>query len=70
MNAPPRGLLLVWTNIPQDLDRDFNEWYNREHMPERVGIPGFLRGRRYIALDARPEFFTLYETASPAVTTG
>ena len=35
-------------------------------MPERVGIPGFKRGRRYIAVDGgtRPEYFTLYETES------
>jgi hypothetical protein len=30
-------------------------------MPERAGIPGFRRGRRYIALDAGPEYFNLYE---------
>ncbi len=44
--------------------------HNREHMPERAAIPGFLGGRRYIALDARPEFFTLYVTESPAVISG
>ena len=39
-------------------------------MPERVGIPGFLRGRRYIAREGSPEFFTLYETATPEVLSG
>ena len=24
-----RGLLMVWTNVPADLEADFNEWYNR-----------------------------------------
>jgi hypothetical protein len=39
-------------------------------MPERVAIPGFLRGRRYRAVDSetRPEFFTLYETQTFEVT--
>jgi len=39
-------------------------------MPERAAIPGFLRGRRYIAVDGAPEFFNLYETASTAVLAG
>jgi hypothetical protein len=41
-------------------------------MPERVGIPGFVRGRRYRAADGatQPEFFTLYETTSFQVIQG
>jgi len=41
-------------------------------MPERVGIPGFRRGRRYIAADAatHPEFFTLYELDTMEVAKG
>jgi hypothetical protein len=41
-------------------------------MPERVGIPGFRRGRRYIAADpaTRPEFFTLYELDTMQVAQG
>jgi hypothetical protein len=40
---------------------DFFEWHPREHMVERLGIPGFLRGRRYSAVEADVEFLTLYE---------
>jgi hypothetical protein len=39
-------------------------------MPERVGIPGFVRGRRYIAKYGHPEYFTLYEAVSPEVLSG
>ncbi len=39
-------------------------------MPERVGIPGFRRGRRYIAVSGTPEFFNLYEADSPEVLGG
>ena len=36
---------------------DFNEWYNREHMPERIfGVPGFVRGRRNVAPVVFPRF--------------
>ena len=39
-------------------------------MPERVAIPGFLRGRRYVAENADLEFFNLYEASSPEVLKG
>ena len=61
------GLLMVWTNIAQDLDDDFNEWYNREHMPERIlGIEGFVHGRRFVAYQGGPRYLALYESRSVA----
>ena len=39
-------------------------------MPERVGIPGFMRGQRYVALRADLAYFTLYEALSPEVVIG
>ena len=62
MNDASAGLLLVWTNIPEELEADFNEWYNREHMRERIALPGFTRGRRCIAYDGAPRYLALYET--------
>ena len=68
MNTTRPGLLLVWTDIPQALDRDFNEWYNREHMPERIlGLDGFVRGRRFVAYEGGPRYLALYDTRSVAV---
>lgn len=62
------GLLLVWTNIPGELEQDFNEWYNREHMRERIlGLPGFTRGRRFVAFEGGPRYLAIYETRSVAV---
>ena len=70
MSLAGEAVVAIWNGIRPEGRGDFFEWHNREHMPERVGIPGFLRGRRYEAVDARPEFFTLYETASVAVLSG
>ena len=39
-------------------------------MPERVGIPGFRRGRRYVAISGTPEYFNLYEADSPEMLAG
>jgi hypothetical protein len=70
MSLSGNGVVAIWNDIRPDARDDFFEWHNREHMPERVDIPGFRRGRRYAALDAQPEFFTLYETDGPEVLTG
>ena len=66
MSLAGEAVVAIWNGIRPEGRADFYEWHNREHMPERVGIPGFLRGRRYVAADAHPEFFTLYETRSVA----
>lgn len=58
-----KGVVAIWNGISEHGRQDFYQWHIHEHMPERTGIPGFLRGRRYRATDGEthPEFFTLYE---------
>ena len=63
------GVLAIWNGIDPAADADFVAWHVREHIPERVGLPGFLRGRRYAALDGHPAYFNFYETTSPAALT-
>jgi len=63
------AVVAIWNDILPDSREDFFEWHNREHIPERVSIPGFLRGRRYVGIDAQPEFFTLYDTKGMSVVT-
>lgn len=66
------GAVCIWNDIASEGRDEFYAWHLSEHMPERAAIPGFKRSRRYIALDAatKPEFFTLYETATTSVLTG
>lgn len=61
-----RGVLLTLTEAPPDGEADFNEWYNREHLDERVLMPGFRRARRYRAVHGRPFYFASYETGEVA----
>jgi len=61
------GLVAIWNDILPELREDFFEWHPREHMVERLGIPGFLRGRRYASIDQGVEFLTLYEVTSTDV---
>jgi len=70
MSLAGQGAITIWQDVRAEARADFLEWHNREHIPERIGIPGFLRGRRWIALEGAPEFFTLYETDGPQVHTG
>lgn len=63
-------MVAIWQDPPPEARAEYFEWHNREHMLERVGVPGFLRGRRYRALNGQPEFFTLYEAESLGVLTG
>lgn len=65
-----RGAVTIWNDIDPAGREIFYAWHEQEHMIERVGIPGFLRGRRYIAIDAEIEWFTLYETTTAAVMSG
>jgi hypothetical protein len=70
MSLIGQGVVAIWNDIPPEALPDFYEWHNREHMAERVAIPGFRRGRRYLAVEAQPEFFMLYETDDRTVLSG
>lgn len=61
-----RSVLLIVNDIPPDEEVGFNDWYIREHLPERAnGMPGFNRGRRYRALYDTPRYLAFYETDGP-----
>jgi hypothetical protein len=56
-----KGMLIVYNEVKPAHERDFNEWYNREHIDERVNLPGFHRARRYVAVRASPKYLATYE---------
>ena len=59
--------LFVWSDIDPDHEADFNLWYDREHMEERVRIPGFTGARRYRAIsNAARRYLALYRATSLA----
>jgi hypothetical protein len=59
-----KGMLAVFNEVKTSDERDFNEWYNREHIDERVNLPGFHRARRYIAVRGTPKYLATYECDS------
>ncbi|MBL9201445.1 MAG: hypothetical protein JNL39_13125 [Opitutaceae bacterium] len=70
MSLAGEGAVAIWHDIAPEGRDAFYAWHGEEHMPERLGIPGFVRGRRYVALEAALEFFNLYETDSVEVVKG
>jgi hypothetical protein len=62
------GILLTWTDVDPAAEAAFTEWYNREHVRDRVrGVPGFRRGRRFVARGPGPKYLALYEAEDIAV---
>ncbi len=45
---------------------EHDKWHSQEHFQERMLIPGFLRGSRWLALSGKPGYFVLYEVADVA----
>ncbi|HZA66852.1 MAG TPA: hypothetical protein VE592_07870 [Geminicoccaceae bacterium] len=56
-----KGALVIWHDPAPEIESDYNEWHSKEHMYERVGVPGFQRGQRGVAITGAPKYFNLYE---------
>ena len=60
-----QGILLVYTDlIEPKYEEEFNAWYNTEHVPELLAIPGVLEAARYVATKGGPKYLAAYELAS------
>lgn len=59
------GFLAIWHDIHPEGEADYNRWHTQEHMPERLAVPGFERGRRGVDWSRdRHRYLTLYEGQS------
>jgi len=57
-----KGMLITLMDADPSEERHFNQWYDKEHIIERVSIPGFLEARRYVAVAAEPKYLNFYTT--------
>lgn len=69
MSLLGKGALVIWHDIEAACESDYNEWHSKEHMLERVGVPGFRRGHRLKAVSGSPGYMNLYEVDDVAVLT-
>jgi hypothetical protein len=66
--ATATGLLAIWHDVVEFPDERIDDWYNHEHHPERLAVPGFLEARRgRLAGGSGPRFCSLYRTTDPGV---
>lgn len=61
--------VLIWNDVADGARDAFYRWHDKEHIPERMALPGFLRGRRYARPGHSPEWLTVYEAEDLAVLT-
>lgn len=56
-----RAAVAMWWDMTPALRPEFEDWHSHEHFPERMGIPGFLRGSRWASSAGGEGFFVMYE---------
>ena len=63
------ALLALWNDVDPALDTQYNEWHAKEHVPERLTVPGILWAYRYgrSEADGTPRYLTLYGLRDAAV---
>jgi hypothetical protein len=60
----------MWWDVAPQMRAEWEHWHSSEHMPERLAIPGFLRGTRWVAVSGAPSYFVLYEVTGLEAITG
>ncbi len=64
-----KAVMVNWSDVTPEHRHAYYEWHCREHMVGRVALPGFIRGRRYIAAQASRDFLVCYEVEDIGVLT-
>lgn len=65
--AAARYHYVVETDIPPDVEADFNAWYHTEHLPGLAQVTGTVRARRFRRASGQPRYVACYDLVSPAV---
>src|SRR5215472_3076463 len=63
-----KGFLLVLMQPPEHIEEEFNAWYDTEHLPERLSVPGVLTAIRFSSVTAAaPKYLAMYDLETEAV---
>lgn len=65
--AKQKGFLMVTMEPPPALEEEFNDWYDTEHIPERLRIPGFESARRFVCVSGWPKYVAFYDLEEAGV---
>ena len=61
------GILIMWAEIPAELEDELRRWYDQERLAEVMAVPGVMNAARYEATSSGPKHLVVYELESPAV---
>jgi hypothetical protein len=65
--AKAGALLVNAMNIAPDFEAEFNEWYDKEHIPALSAVPGVLSARRFRGTSGNRKYVALYHLDAPEV---
>ena len=55
------AVLALWNGVDTSRTREYNAWHTREHVAERISVPGMIGARRYVKTSGPlPDYLTLY----------
>lgn len=57
----PLGMLLAMMQPPPEMEEEFHDWYDTEHIPERAACDGFLSAQRFVCVDGWPRYVAVYD---------
>lgn len=65
-----RAAMLLFFDIAPEAIAEHDDWHTHEHLPERLSIPGFVRGTRWVSLrGGQSRYFVIYEVSDVDVLT-
>ena len=68
MATDAKYLYVVMMDVEPDKEADFNEIYDKEHIPDLLKVPGVLSAARYkTSTEGAPRYVAIYEVANPEV---
>lgn len=56
-----QGMLFSQMEPPPELEAEFNDWYETEHIPVRLALPGFTAAVRYREHGVEHKYLAVYE---------
>jgi hypothetical protein len=56
-----KGILIAAMNFSDVAEDEFHDWYDHEHIPERLRVPGFLNAERWIGSSNQKDSLALYD---------
>jgi len=65
--ADAGGMMMFAMNVPAEAEAEFNAWYNDEHMPALLTVPGCLTARRFKMAGGTHRYLALFHLSSPEV---